>query len=52
MFAYRQSASMHTHLFVHFKIPLAEITIEHKQTVELLCLRLVQLLNVYVELIP
>ncbi|RTG89819.1 autophagy-related protein 2 [Schistosoma bovis] len=52
MFAYRQSASMHTHLFVHFKIPLAEITIEHKQTVELLCLRLMYDLLLWQSLLP
>ncbi|CAI2723791.1 unnamed protein product [Schistosoma spindalis] len=52
MFAYRQSASMHTHLFVHFKIPLAEITIQHKRTVELLCLRLMYDLLLWQSLLP
>ncbi|KAH8850650.1 Autophagy-related protein 2 like [Schistosoma japonicum] len=52
MSSYRQSASMHTHLFVHLKVPLAEITIEHKQTVELLCLRLMYDLLLWQSLLP
>ncbi|CAH8482967.1 unnamed protein product [Schistosoma rodhaini] len=52
MSAYRQSASIHTHLFVHFKIPVAEIVIEHKQTVELLCLRLMYDLLLWQSLLP
>ncbi|CAH8452663.1 unnamed protein product [Heterobilharzia americana] len=52
MSSYRQSASMHTHLFVHIKVPVAEITIEQKQTVELLCLRLMYDLLLWQSLLP
>ncbi|CAH8827720.1 unnamed protein product [Trichobilharzia szidati] len=52
MSSYRQSASMHTHLFVHIKVPIAEITIENKQTVEILCLRLMYDLLLWQSLLP
>ncbi|CAH8460960.1 unnamed protein product [Schistosoma turkestanicum] len=52
MSSYRQSASMHTHLFVHLKVPMAEITVENKQTVELLCLRLMYDLLLWQSLLP